>query len=73
MPTPGKAFHGTLVMVAASLVGSRKRGFFVQILVGDRPMFNFDARCDDAYEARCRAWTAFLQRYVPGWGQAQTA
>ena len=38
-------------------------GWFAEITVPDHPRFTWDGRAHNAYEARYRAWSAFMARH----------
>ena len=60
-----QCFPGVAPMNAASVTGESKSGWFVQIIVEGFAPFDDFYRAFDAYEARDKAWGAFIKKYAP--------
>lgn len=67
-----KAFPGLPNVIKCVGVTSSRRGqWFVQITaIRGNPPFSFDCRASNATEARYKAWSAYLNKYVPENGEA---
>lgn len=55
-------------MRAAGVTCSGRDQWFVQIESPGRPMFNFDCRAHNAYDARLKAWDAFIRQHDSDFG-----